>query len=73
MKIFVKAKPLSRATKIEKVDDNHFIVWVKEPPFKGLANKAIIKIISDYFFVQADEVKIVSGFTSSNKLIEIKK
>ena len=32
MKIFVKAKPLAKKDKIEKVSDNNFVVWVKESP-----------------------------------------
>lgn len=72
MKIFVKAKPLAKEEKVEKIDDNHFIVWVKEPPFKGLANKAIIKVLSDYFLTRSDNIRMISGFASRNKLLEIK-
>ncbi|PIV45904.1 hypothetical protein COS23_01900, partial [bacterium (Candidatus Moisslbacteria) CG02_land_8_20_14_3_00_36_53] len=32
MKIFVKAKPLAKESKVEKIDDTHFVVSVKEPP-----------------------------------------
>lgn len=73
MKIFVKAKPLAKEEKVEKIDDNHFVVCVKEPPVKGLANKAIIKVLSDYFFIRSGDIRIISGFVSKNKLIEIKR
>ncbi|MFH1291694.1 MAG: DUF167 domain-containing protein [bacterium] len=71
MKIFIKAKPSSGQVKIEKIDDIHFTVWVKEPPAKGLANRGIIKALSDYFSVSQSEIQIVSGFTSRNKIIKI--
>lgn len=72
MKIFIKAKPNSSNEKIEKIDENNFVVSVKEPPVNGLANRAIIKAISDFFGVHPTRVKIISGYTSKQKIIEIK-
>ncbi len=71
MKIFVKAKVNSKENKIEKIDENHFIVLVKEPPIKGKANIAIIKTLSEYFNLSLSKIRIVSGFTSRQKIIEI--
>ncbi|PIU99698.1 MAG: hypothetical protein COS58_00880, partial [Candidatus Tagabacteria bacterium CG03_land_8_20_14_0_80_41_22] len=61
MKIFVKAKPGAKAEKMEKIDDSHFTVSVKEPPIQGMANLAIIKVFAEYFGVAPSNVKIVSG------------
>jgi len=72
MKIFVKAKPNSREEKIEKKDDINYIVSVKEPPIKGKANEAIRNALAIYFKTGSANVKIVSGFSSRNKVIEIK-
>ena len=69
MKISVKAKPNSNEEKVEKLDESSFIVSVKEPPINGLANQAIIKLLREYF--HASNVRIVSGYTSRNKIIEI--
>ena len=41
-----------------------FIVSVKEPPVKGLANKAIIKVLAEHFDISQVRIKIVSGWTS---------
>lgn len=71
MKIFVQAKANSKESRIEKISENSFIVWVKEPPKKGLANKAIAKVLSDYFDKSPSEVELVSGFSSKQKLFEI--
>jgi len=73
MKIFVKAKPLAKEEKIEKIDDDHFIVWVKEPPIKGKANEAIINVLAQYFKVNRSDIQLISGFSSKTKLFEIKK
>lgn len=72
MKIFVKAKPGAKTEKMEKIDDSHFVVSVKEPPVQGMANKAIIKVLSEYFSASQSDVKIISGNFSKNKIIEIK-
>ena len=72
MKIYIKAKPLSKDEKIEKIDDYNFIVFVKAPPVQGRANQAIIKLISEYFGVSISRVTILRGHTSRNKIIEIK-
>jgi len=72
MKIFVKAKPNAREEKIEKVDDLNYIVSVKEPPLKGKANEAIRNALAVYFKTGSACVKIVSGFSSRNKIVEIK-
>ena len=69
MKISVKAKPGSYEEKITKLDEASFVISVKEPPVNGLANKAILKVLREYF--HTSNVRIVSGHTSRNKIIEI--
>ena len=71
MKITVKAKPLAYEEKVKKVGQNSFEVWVKEPPVKGLANMEIANALDKYFDVSHNEVRLVSGFSSKNKIFEI--
>ncbi len=71
MKISIKAKPNSREEKVERISDNNYIVAVCELPVKGRANLAVIKALAKHFKVNPYEVKIVSGFSSGNKIIEI--
>jgi len=73
MKIFVKAKPGAREEKVQKIDDSHYVVFVKELPEKGRANNAIKNALAVYFKTGSAYVKIISGFSSKNKIIEIKK
>lgn len=73
MKIFVKAKPSAKEERIEKTDEINFIVWVKEPPKNGKANKAIAKALACYFNVSLSCVNLVSGFSSKQKVFEILK
>ena len=71
MKIFVQAKPNSHEHLVERIDDQHYVVSVKEPPVQGMANRAIVKVLSEYFNTTQMHVRIVSGFTSRQKVIEI--
>ena len=71
MKIFVKAKP-SKKQSVEKIDELHFVVSVKEPPVQGRANDAIVGAVANYFGVRRRLVRIVSGHTSRQKILEIR-
>jgi uncharacterized protein (TIGR00251 family) len=71
MKITVKAKPGAKEEKIEKEAENVLKVSVKEPPVQGRANRAIQKVLADYFKVPFTQVRLVSGFASRTKVFEI--
>lgn len=71
MKIFVKARPSAREEKVEKIDEQNYVVSVKEPPVRGKANNAIRNALAVYFKTGSSCVKITSGHTSRNKIIEI--
>jgi len=71
MRIFIKAKPNSREEKIEKIDDLNYVVSVKEPPIKGKANEAIRNALAVYFKTGSSCVKIISGYSSRNKIVEV--
>ena len=72
MNISVKAKPNSREEKVEQIAEGQFVVSVKEPPIQGRANEAIIRALAEYFSVSKLQIKIISGWTSRQKIIEIK-
>jgi len=72
MKIFVKAKPNSKENKVEKIDDQHFTISVKEPPVDNKANLAIMGLLSEYFNVSISNVRLITGRTTKNKVFEIK-
>ena len=67
--IKAKAKPNSNENKVEKIDDLNFVVSVKDPPVQGRANRAIVKMLSEYF--HTPNIRIISGHTSRNKIIAI--
>lgn len=71
MKILVKAKPNAQKEEVLRVDENHFVVAVKEPPVGGKANEAIVRALAEYFKIPKSQVRIISGHTSRQKVIEI--
>lgn len=71
MKIFVTAKPRAKNEEVKKIDETHFIVSVKEPPVDGKANRAIAKVLSDYFDIPISSVIMTSGYTFKIKTFEI--
>ena len=70
MKIRVKVKPNSRTEEVSREGDS-FIIKVKEPPKEGKANQAVTKLLAEHFGVPQSQVRILSGFRSRNKLIEV--
>lgn len=68
MKLSVKLHPNSSQEKIVKIDEKNYEVWIKEKPIEGKANEFLEKFLKKYF---KKEVKIVSGFTSRKKIVEV--
>jgi uncharacterized protein (TIGR00251 family) len=72
MKIQVKVKPNSRTEEVSQEGDS-FIVKVKEPPREGKANQAVIKLLAEHFGIPQSHFRIISGFKSKNKVVEVAK
>lgn len=70
MKIRVKVKPNSRTEEVIQEGDG-FTVRVKEPPKEGKANEAVIKLLAEHFGISKSQVRILSGFKSKNKVVEV--
>ena len=49
-------------------EDNQLIVFVKDPPLKGKANKTILKVLRKYF---KTKITLESGHTSKNKVFRL--
>jgi uncharacterized protein (TIGR00251 family) len=71
MLIKVKVFPNSKKEEIIKKSEDSFEVKVKEKPVKGLANRAVINILSLYFKVPVSKIRLVKGFKERNKIFEI--
>jgi uncharacterized protein (TIGR00251 family) len=68
MRIEVEVKASSRVDEVFKVDEKHYIVKVSAPRQKGKANAALLKLLRKHF---GRPVIMISGFTSTTKIIEV--
>jgi len=72
LKIQVKVKPRSKTEDVTReMDGNVYVVRVKEPPVEGKANRAVLKLLAKHFGVPESRLRIVTGLTSRNKVIEV--
>jgi len=71
MKIFLKVKLKASQTKVVKIDETHYQVYVTQPPEKGKANKQIIKLLADYFDVASSKINIIAGEKGKEKVVEV--
>ena len=69
MMIKLKVKPNSKEQNIEK-NNGLYHVKLKSSPENNKANLELVKFLKEYF---KKEVRIKSGFTSKNKIVEILK
>jgi uncharacterized protein (TIGR00251 family) len=67
-RITIDVKAGSREEGVKEIGDNHYIVSVKAPRRKGKANASVVKILKKHF---GRPVFIVSGHTSTRKIVEI--
>jgi len=71
MRIFVRVKPNSRENRVQKLDENRLVVFVKEPQQEGKANQALIETLSSYFGLPQQNIAIARGRRSKQKIINI--
>lgn len=67
----VKVKPNSKHQSIEEEPDGSFTVRLKSPPVDGKANEELVKLLAERFDVAKSQIRIKSGLSSRQKLIEI--
>ncbi|MCU0518158.1 MAG: DUF167 domain-containing protein [Oscillatoria sp. Prado101] len=69
--IKVKVKPNSKQQTIIEEPDGSLTVQLKSPPVDGKANEELIKLLAVKFDVPKSQIRIKSGLSSKNKLVEI--
>jgi uncharacterized protein YggU (UPF0235/DUF167 family) len=71
MKVAVKVIPHAKVSQVQKGTDGTLKVWLKSEPIESKANKELINIIAKYYSVKKNEIKIICGLTSKNKILKI--
>jgi uncharacterized protein len=70
-KIQVRAKPNSRESSLELLDDGTWLGRVKSPPVDGKANQELVGLIARHFGVAKSRVTIRQGASGRSKWVEI--
>ncbi|MBN1690630.1 MAG: DUF167 domain-containing protein [Dehalococcoidia bacterium] len=71
MKIRIRVNPRSSREEIVKTDEG-YLVRVKAQPKEGKANEAVIKLVAEHFRIARSQVRITSGLSGRNKIVEIR-
>ncbi len=71
MYVKVHVMPKSKREFLEKKKENSFIVHVKEPAERNLANERVCELIALELQVSRDQVRIINGHHSPSKLLSI--
>lgn len=71
MKIKVYVHLNSKKPRIEKQVSGDLHVFVNKPPVEGLANKAVVLSLSEYFKVPKSKITLLKGQKSKIKTFEI--
>ena len=69
--ISINVHPNSSKRSIE-VNEDTIEVYVNEPPDKGKANKAILKLLSKQLKIHTSQITLVKGLKAKKKIILIK-
>jgi uncharacterized protein (TIGR00251 family) len=69
--IQVKAKPSSRESAVEELEDGSFLVKLRAQPLDGKANAELIALLAKHFKVSRASVKVKSGAGARTKLVSI--
>jgi len=67
----VKVIPKSSQNLLEELGPFQFKVKLTASPVAGKANEALIEVLAKHFGIQKSKIRILRGFSSSYKVVEI--
>lgn len=69
--MFIKIRAITDAPKevIQKEAENHFVIYIREPAERNLANKRILEIMRTEY--PNTNIKMIKGHRSPSKIVEI--
>ncbi len=70
-RVYVKVTPKAGKNQVKKIAENEYKVWLTAAPEKGKANKALIKLLAEYFGVSKSNVRILVGQTARIKIVDV--
>ena len=71
MYIHIKANAGAKRESFAEKSKGHFVVSVREPAERNLANKRIIELVAGHFGLPAGKVRIINGHHSPSKILSV--
>lgn len=71
MRLVLKVNANARHNVVEKIDDGDYLVHTTALPVDSRLNEKVIELLSDYFGIALARMRIIKGFSSHNKIIEV--
>ena len=71
MLIKVKVYPKAKEQKVEAGTADSVKIWVRARPERGEANREVIQLLSDYFQIPIDQIRLIHGSRKRSKIFEI--
>lgn len=70
-KFWVTVKPQAKKEIVTEISPSEFKVAVREPARDGLANRRVIELLAEHFYIAKSQVSILRGQSARKKLVEI--
>ena len=67
----MKVKPFAKKEGVSVNANGTLEVAVSAPPEKGKANERLIELLAEHFGVAKSKIRIVSGHTKRQKVVEV--
>lgn len=71
MYVKVKVQASSKKEEVTQKSKDTYIIKVKEPAERNLANKRVIEIMANLLNLSTKNIKIISGHQSPSKILSI--
>lgn len=71
MKIYAWVKPDAKTEEIQQINENHFIIWTKQPAQEDKANAAAIKILAEFLKIPPSCISLKHGRHFKEKVFEV--
>ncbi len=71
MIIEASVKTKQKESRVEKIDEKTYKLFIKSSPIQNKANLEIIKLLSKYFNIPQSSINIKLGKNNSKKVIEL--
>jgi uncharacterized protein (TIGR00251 family) len=67
----VRVQPRASRDRIDGVHGGALRVRVTAPPVEGAANEALIRLLAEFLRVNRADVRVISGLSSRNKIVQV--